>query len=54
MLVSQDAPTIAKLAADLHDNMSQYRVTEISKTPNIAVRTATEVIDGGGRAGFRA
>jgi thioredoxin reductase (NADPH) len=33
----------------LHASMSEYLVTEISKTANIAVRPATEIIDGGGR-----
>jgi thioredoxin reductase (NADPH) len=32
----------------LHPGMSEYLITEIGKTANIAVRPATEVIDGGG------
>ena len=32
----------------LQDSMSQYLITEIAKTGNIAVRPATEIIDGGG------
>jgi thioredoxin reductase (NADPH) len=32
----------------LRDSMSSYLVTEISKTPHIDVRTATEVVDGAG------
>jgi thioredoxin reductase (NADPH) len=33
----------------LHPSMSEYLITEIGKTANIAVRPATEAIDGGGR-----
>ena len=38
---------------DLHDTMSQYLITEIGKTGNIAVRRATEIIDGGGRGSLQ-
>jgi thioredoxin reductase (NADPH) len=53
----QAAITLAKYAASvtilirghsLHDTMSQYLITEIGKTGNIAVRPATEIINGGG------
>jgi thioredoxin reductase (NADPH) len=55
----QAAISLAKRAAsvtlvargdDLHDSMSEYLITEIGKTGNIAVRPATEIIDGAGRA----
>ena len=53
----QAAISLAKYAASvtilvrgdsLHDSMSQYLITEIGKTTNIAVRLSTEIIDGGG------
>jgi len=37
----------------LHDTMSQYLITQIGKTTNIAVRPATEIIDGGGRGSLQ-
>jgi thioredoxin reductase (NADPH) len=54
----QAATSLAKYAASvtivvrghgLHETMSQYLITEIGKTANIAVRSAAEIIDGGGR-----
>jgi thioredoxin reductase (NADPH) len=33
--------------------MSQYLITEIGKTANVAVRPATEIIDGGGRGSLQ-
>jgi thioredoxin reductase (NADPH) len=41
--------TLVARGPGLHASMSEYLVTEISKTANIAVRPATEIIDGGGR-----
>ncbi|HXZ71949.1 MAG TPA: NAD(P)/FAD-dependent oxidoreductase, partial [Streptosporangiaceae bacterium] len=41
--------TMVVRGPDLRASMSEYLVTEISKTANIAVRPATEIIDGGGR-----
>jgi len=32
----------------LHESMSQYLITEISRTGNVVVRPDTEIIDGGG------
>jgi thioredoxin reductase (NADPH) len=58
----QAAISLAKYAASvtllvrghgLHDSMSQYLITEIAKTGNIAVRPATEIIDGGGRGSLQ-
>jgi thioredoxin reductase (NADPH) len=40
--------TIVVRGHGLHDSMSQYLITEIAKTGNIAVRPDTEIIDGGG------
>jgi thioredoxin reductase (NADPH) len=54
----QAATSLAKHAASvsivvrgqgLRDSMSQYLITQIGKTGNIAVRPGTEIIDGGGR-----
>jgi thioredoxin reductase (NADPH) len=44
-----ESVTMVARGLDLHASMSEYLVTEISKTANIAVRLATEIIDGGGR-----
>jgi thioredoxin reductase (NADPH) len=41
--------TMVVRGADLSSSMSDYLVTEISKTPNIDVRLRTEIFDGGGR-----
>jgi thioredoxin reductase (NADPH) len=41
--------TLAARGPGLHASMSEYLVTEISKTANITVRPATEIVDGGGR-----
>jgi thioredoxin reductase (NADPH) len=41
--------TMVARGPDLRASMSEYLVTEISKTANIAVRLETEVVDGGGR-----
>ena len=41
--------TMVVRGLDLAASMSEYLVTEISKTTNIAVRPTTEIIDGGGR-----
>jgi len=41
--------TMVVRGADLGSSMSDYLVTEISKTPNIDVRVRTEILDGGGR-----
>ncbi|HUB37686.1 MAG TPA: FAD-dependent oxidoreductase [Streptosporangiaceae bacterium] len=58
----QAAISLAKYAASvtlvvrgdsLHDSMSQYLITEVARTGNIAVRPATEIIDGGGRGGLQ-
>jgi thioredoxin reductase (NADPH) len=58
----QAAISLAKYAASVtilvrghsvHDSMSEYLITEIGKTPNIAVRPATEIIDGGGRGSLQ-
>ena len=58
----QAAISLAKYAASvtllvrgdsLHDTMSQYLITEIATTGNIAVRPATEIIDGGGRGSLQ-
>jgi thioredoxin reductase (NADPH) len=40
--------TLVVRAATLDAGMSQYLVREIEATPNIEVRTGTEVVDGGG------
>jgi thioredoxin reductase (NADPH) len=40
--------TMVVRGTGLRDSMSSYLVTEISKTPHIDVRTATEVVDGAG------
>jgi thioredoxin reductase (NADPH) len=40
--------TMVVRGTDLRSTMSDYLVTEISKTPNIDVRLRTEVVDGGG------
>ena len=45
--------TLAVRGQGLRASMSEYLVTEISKTAGIAVRTGTEVIDGGGRASLQ-
>jgi thioredoxin reductase (NADPH) len=44
--------TMAVRGAGLRASMSEYLVTEIGKTANIAVRPGTEVIDGASRAGL--
>jgi thioredoxin reductase (NADPH) len=58
----QAAISLAKYAASvtivvrgnsLHDSMSEYLITQIGKTGNIAVRPATEIIDGGGRGSLQ-
>ena len=58
----QAAISLAKYAASvsivvrgdsLHASMSQYLITQIAKTGNIAVRPATEIIDGGGRGSLQ-
>jgi thioredoxin reductase (NADPH) len=41
--------TMVVRGPDLRASMSEYLVTEISKTANIAVRLETEVVGGGGR-----
>jgi len=41
--------TIVVRGPGLHPSMSEYLVTEIGKTANVAVRPATEVVGGGGR-----
>jgi thioredoxin reductase (NADPH) len=41
--------TLVVRARGLHASMSEYLITEISKTANIGIRSCTEVIDGGGR-----
>jgi thioredoxin reductase (NADPH) len=41
--------TMVVRGADLTSTMSDYLVTEISKTPNIDVRLRTEIFDGNGR-----
>jgi thioredoxin reductase (NADPH) len=41
--------TVVVRGSDLRASMSEYLVAEIGKTANIAVRTGTEVVDGGGR-----
>ncbi len=45
--------TLAVRGQDLRASMSEYLITEISKTASIAVRTGTEVIDGRGRASLQ-
>ena len=45
--------TLAVRGPGLRASMSEYLVTEISKTASIAVRTGTEVIGGGGRASLQ-
>ena len=45
--------TLAVRGPGLRASMSEYLVTEISKTASIAVRTGTEVIDGGGSASLQ-
>ena len=40
--------TVVVRAADLDAGMSHYLVRQIEATPNIDVRTGTEVVDGGG------
>src|SRR3954462_1167784 len=40
--------TLVVRAASLDSGMSHYLVRQIEATPNIEVRTATEVVDGGG------
>jgi thioredoxin reductase (NADPH) len=45
--------TILVRGDSLHDTMSQYLITEIGRTGNIAVRPATEIIDGGGRGSLQ-
>jgi thioredoxin reductase (NADPH) len=45
--------TIVVRGDSLHDSMSEYLITEIAKTGNIAVRPATEIIDGGGRGSLQ-
>jgi thioredoxin reductase (NADPH) len=45
--------TLAVRGQGLRASMSEYLVTEISKTGSIAVRTGTEVIDGGGHASLQ-
>jgi thioredoxin reductase (NADPH) len=40
--------TLVVRAASLQAGMSHYLVQEIEATPNVEVRTATEVVDGGG------
>jgi thioredoxin reductase (NADPH) len=42
--------TMVVRGVDLSSTMSDYLVTEISKTPNIVVRLRTEIFDGYGRA----
>jgi thioredoxin reductase (NADPH) len=58
----QAAISLAKYAASvtivvrgdsLRSSMSQYLITEIAKTGNIAVRPGTEIIDGGGRGSLQ-
>lgn len=41
--------TMVVRGADLSSSMSDYLITEISKTPNIDVRLRTEIFDGSGR-----
>jgi thioredoxin reductase (NADPH) len=45
--------TLAVRGQGLRASMSEYLVTEISKTASITVRTGTEVIGGGGRASLQ-
>jgi thioredoxin reductase (NADPH) len=45
--------TLAVRGQGLRASMSEYLITEISKTASIAVRAGTEVIDGGGRASLQ-
>ena len=45
--------TLAVRGQDLRASMSEYLITEISKTASIAVRTGTEVIDGRGRGSLQ-
>jgi hypothetical protein len=45
--------TLAVRGQGLRASMSEYLVTEISRTAGIAVRAGTEVIDGRGRAGLQ-
>jgi thioredoxin reductase (NADPH) len=40
--------TMVVRGADLSSSMSDYLITEIGETPNIAVRLRTEIIEGGG------
>jgi thioredoxin reductase (NADPH) len=47
------AVTMIVRGPDLRASMSEYLVTEIGKTANIAVRPGTEVIDGAGHAGLQ-
>jgi thioredoxin reductase (NADPH) len=44
--------TMVVRGADLGSSMSEYLITEISKTANIGVRLGTEVVGGGGRGGL--
>jgi thioredoxin reductase (NADPH) len=44
-----DTVTMLVRGSDLRASMSEYLVTEINQTVNIAVRARTEVVDGGGR-----
>ena len=45
--------TMAVRGPGLRGSMSEYLVTQIGKTANIAVRPRTEVIDGAGRVGLQ-
>ncbi len=45
--------TLVVRGPSLHDSMSQYLITQIGQTGNIAVRSATEIIDGGGRGSLQ-
>jgi len=44
-----DTVTMVVRGSGLRASMSEYLVTQINQTANIAVRTHTEVVDGGGR-----
>jgi thioredoxin reductase (NADPH) len=44
--------TMVVRGSGLQDSMSSYLVTEIAKTANIAIRAATEVVDGTGSCGL--
>ena len=48
-----ESVTMAVRGPGLRASMSEYLVTEIGKTANIAVRPGTEVIDGAGHAGLQ-